>query len=275
VAIATPSPPADLRTYRVRAHNIAADSDNKIHDDTVARRYGFGGGLVPGIAVYGYLTHSVVERCGEAWLERGAATTRFISPCYEGEVIEVHATAGSGATFDLLAQRADGTACARGTAGWRAPDLAQPDISEYPVAPLPDERPPASAQSLAPGRVLGTFSLHLDEQRAAEFLDGIRDDLALYRGPSGIAHPALLLACANWFLAHNVVLGPWIHVASEVTHFGIARYGDTVSLRGRVAEQFERKGHEFVVLDLLVVADRDRIIQHLRHTAIYRPRAAS
>ena len=40
-------------TYRVRAHNIAADSENKIHDDSVARQYGFAGGLVPGVVVYG------------------------------------------------------------------------------------------------------------------------------------------------------------------------------------------------------------------------------
>ena len=40
-------------------------------------------------------------------------------------------------------------------------------------------------------------------------------------------------------------------------------------------ECFERKGHEFVVLDLLVVANGDRIVQQVRHTAIYRPRQAS
>jgi hypothetical protein len=39
-----------------------------------------------------------------------------------------------------------------------------------------------------------------------------------------------------------------------------------------VAERFERKGHQFVVLDILVVADGEghlRQVQHVRHSAIY------
>ena len=36
-----------LPPHRVRAHNAATASENKIHDDTVARRHGFAGGLVP------------------------------------------------------------------------------------------------------------------------------------------------------------------------------------------------------------------------------------
>ena len=34
------------------AQNDATDSGNEIHDDRVARQYGFEGGLVPGITVY-------------------------------------------------------------------------------------------------------------------------------------------------------------------------------------------------------------------------------
>jgi hypothetical protein len=36
-----------------------------------------------------------------------------------------------------------------------------------------------------------------------------------------------------------------------------------------VAQRYERKGHQFVVLDILVVAGVDRLVQHVRHTAIY------
>ena len=46
-----------LRPYRVEAFNTAKESDNKIHDDAVARRFGFTGGLVPGVDVYAYMTH--------------------------------------------------------------------------------------------------------------------------------------------------------------------------------------------------------------------------
>ena len=267
-------------TYRVRAHNIASDSENKIHDDTVARRYGFSGGLVPGIAVFGYLTRPVAERWDVDWLERGTASARFLQPCYEGEEVTVRALSlppRSDGTpeVELSAARPDGAICARGNFALAYAVATPPDPASYPTAPLPAERPAASATSLATGTTLGTLSLVLDEARATAFAESIADDLAVYRGPRGVAHPALLLALANRALAGNVTLGPWIHVSSDVRHFSLARYGEAISLRTRVAECFERKGHEFVVLDILVVADSDRPVQHIRHTAIYRPRAVS
>jgi len=46
-------------------------------------------------------------------------------------------------------------------------------------------------------------------------------------------------------------------------------------VRGRILDCYERKGHEFVVLNLLLVANGERMIQQVRHTAIYKPRAKS
>src|SRR5246127_45625 len=80
-----------LGPYRVSAYNTAHDSDNKIHDDTVARRFGFGGGLVPGVDVYDYMTHLPVLRWGRAWLERGSAECRFLKPVYDGDTAVVTA----------------------------------------------------------------------------------------------------------------------------------------------------------------------------------------
>src|SRR5205085_9225156 len=74
-----------IEPYRVKAFNTAHDSENKIHDDATARRFGFGGGLVPGVDVYGYMSHLPVMRWGRAWLERGTADCRFYKPVYDGE----------------------------------------------------------------------------------------------------------------------------------------------------------------------------------------------
>ena len=60
-----------LPAYRVSAYNTAKASENKIHDDSVAQRFGFRGGLVGGVHVYAYMTHLPVQRWGRAWLERG------------------------------------------------------------------------------------------------------------------------------------------------------------------------------------------------------------
>ena len=74
-------------TYVVEAYNTATESTNKIHDDEVARTYGFRGGLVPGVDVYAYLTHVPAERWGLDWLAHGAITARFAQPVYDGHVV--------------------------------------------------------------------------------------------------------------------------------------------------------------------------------------------
>src|SRR3954469_21769594 len=86
-SMTAPSPAA----YEVRAHNGAAASENKIHDDAVAQRFGFRGALVPGVAVFAYMAHLPVARWGRAWLERGAADCRFLKPVYDGDMVLVTA----------------------------------------------------------------------------------------------------------------------------------------------------------------------------------------
>ena len=78
-----------LPPHQVRAHNGATASENKIHDDAVARQHGFAGGLVPGITVFGYLTAPIVKAWGQAWLERGALSARFRQPIYDGDDVTV------------------------------------------------------------------------------------------------------------------------------------------------------------------------------------------
>ena len=88
---------ASTATREVSAYNTAAASDNKIHDNSIARRFGFRGGLVPGVEVYAYMAHMPVARWGRAWLERGCADCRFWKPVYDGALARVTATEESGA----------------------------------------------------------------------------------------------------------------------------------------------------------------------------------
>ena len=53
-----------MLVHSLVAQNDAVESENKIHEDSVARQYGFAGGLVPGVTVYAYLTWPAVERWG-------------------------------------------------------------------------------------------------------------------------------------------------------------------------------------------------------------------
>jgi hypothetical protein len=89
-----------------------------------------------------------------------------------------------------------------------------------------------------------------------------------------MAHPGWLIRGANDVLSRSVRLGPWIHVSSDTTHHGTVTEGQHVSTRGSVTRVFERKGHEFVELDVVVAAD-DSPVWSVRHVAIYRPRPVS
>ena len=59
--------------YAVVAYNTAHASENKIHDNTVARRFGFAGGLVPGVDVYAYMAHLPVARWGRGFSRTAAS----------------------------------------------------------------------------------------------------------------------------------------------------------------------------------------------------------
>ena len=88
----------------------------------------------------------------------------------------------------------------------------------------------------------------------------------------GLVHPGTILHIGNWVLRHNVVLGPWMHVGSTVQHFAAARIGDELTARAVVTANYERKGHRFVELDVLVLGNCKTPIARIAHTAIWRPR---
>jgi acyl dehydratase len=266
-----------LPTYAVRAHNGAEASENKIHSTDVARLYGFKGGLVPGVTDYAYMTRPIVEALGVAWLERGSMSARFIKPLYEGELTSVVATVTSasddGVTFDVSAFNEAGEVCATGSAALLAQPPAAPDAAAVPTGPVPASRPDASRETLAVGTVLGTLEtvFHQDIVHLP-YLEEAADDLAVYRGADAVAHSGYNIRFANAVLVSTVRLGPWIHVSSEVQHFRLVRDGDRLSTRAIVTDLFERKGHEFVDMDVLIVANETEPVMRIQHRSIYKVR---
>ena len=264
--------PSALPEYRIKARNTSTQSENAIHHDDVARSYGFAGGLVPGVTVYAYATHPLVAAWGPDWLERGTASVRFTKPLFEGDEAVVGGPSGvaaEGATATVSVRTGSGGECSTATATLPRERGSAPDPAGYVAAPLPEDRPPAVAANLSVGRVMGSPVNRYDAEAAAAWLDKVDDDLALYRGPSAYIHPAFYLDQANKALSQNVRLGPWIHVGSVIQHLSAARVGETLATRGWVRTLFEKKGREFVELDLLISAGA-RPVAHVLHTAIYR-----
>ena len=73
-------------------------------------------------------------------------------------------------------------------------------------------------------------------------------------------------------LSHNVVLPAWMHMGSTVQNLGLAHVGDTLNVRAKVTKNYEHKGHKWVEIDALVVANETKPISRVTHIAIYRPR---
>src|SRR5690348_12990980 len=137
-----------LGPYRVEAFNASKESENKIHDDDVARRFGFRGGLVPGVDVYAYMTHLPVLRWGRAWLERGTAECRFLKPVYDGDTAVVTAIEDA-AGLDLQI-KSHGELCVTGRAALPPERVAPPPaFAEAPVPPA--DRLPADETTLVIG----------------------------------------------------------------------------------------------------------------------------
>jgi acyl dehydratase len=247
-----------------------------MHDDTVAMQYGFAGGLVPGVDVWAYLSHLPAEAWGRDWLVEGGLEARFAAPIYDGEEVTVEAVKGTDAiegagatdTLELTARNPAGRACATGRA-YRSLLGPPPALAAYPAAPLPDAPPPpASPEYFEHHAVLGTSQATW--RAGSGYLDSVNEHLPLFRD-SGLAPPGWLLRRANDVLVHNVTLGPWIHVESRVRHLGAVADGQVLSTRAKVADHYERKGHRFVELDVLMLVGTRPILAG-RHVAIYQPR---
>jgi len=256
----------------VKAFNTATTSHNKIHDDAVARSYGFAGGLVPGVDVYAYLSHPPVERWGGAFLERGAMTARFDRPVYDGDEVTVEAVEDDELVLSLFDPQ--GETCATATASLPSEAVAPPPASDFPARPLPADPPRASAELFDRRPEFGSLEFGFHAEHAPAYLRDVGETLSLYEDER-IAHPGWLLRSANYVLVANARLGPWIHVSSSVQHHGLVHDGDEVSTRARVLDDFDRKGHKFVVLDVLILANLTRPVMRVEHTAIYEPRRSA
>ena len=269
------TPGMQLPSHTLTAHNDAAASANKIHDDTVAKHYGFRGGLVPGVSVYAYMTYPLVHSFGEAWLTRGTAQVQFAKPIYAGDQVTVtgtvNAVAESEIQFALASTNAEGAACGIGTATLPTASSPSPDPAEVPIGPRQVPRVPISWDAVIIGQPLPLLILTVHQQDNEEYCRTHADDLALYRGARGCVHPGILLRQCNRIFSEHFILGPWIHVASDLTTYHPCRVGESLEIHGVPMQKFAKKGHEFVVLDIIMLTGGE-VVQRVQHTCIFRPR---
>src|ERR1700738_3419453 len=159
-----------LEAYRVSAYNTAKLSENKMHDDTVAKRFGFSGGLVPGVDVMAYMMHLPVKKWGRAFLERGLIEARFIKPVYDGEIANVSGEESDGILSIEVESR--GQLCTTGSASLPA-EAPSFSFLQFPETAAVTERGPVNAASYELDKWLGTVPRAWVGDAATEYLTAI------------------------------------------------------------------------------------------------------
>lgn len=248
------------------------DISNPIHSTEVARDYGFERALVGGVSVYGWCARSIVESLGDDWLDFGWAEINFRRPVYPGDEVTVSVVAGGAAPASLSLANGDGDVCVRGTVGLGEapflPGMSLPSRVE-PVQPA-EPHTPLTPETAPVGQDLPPMLLRYDEETARQYLDEKqRDDGPPWAGPGARIHPGWLAARMTPLLHHTYVYGPAIHARSEIQHLAPAYVGQDVVITGHFVETYERKGHQYGIVDGLILGEDGTHLARIRHTTIF------
>lgn len=256
-----PVPTDAPASYAVVARNLDPAADNRIHDDDVARAFGFTGALVPGVEVFAHATSPLVAAWGTGFFDGGRVALRFRRPVYDGETVVVTAEPRADG-LGLAVTGPDAVVRAVGTAHPPAPGPPV-DLGRYPAATLPLPRP----ADPRPGP-FGTVEVPGDPLAALDYLAAVGDPAALYRD-AGLLHPGLLLRLVNLALMDNVELGPWIHTSSACRFLSLPSASSAASVRSVVTGTGRRGAHDEVTYDAVVLLE-DRPVLEVTSTALYR-----
>ena len=266
---------APQQSDKYTAINNVPESLNRIHTDEGAREYGYAGGLVPGIAMFSYACETIRKVGGDQWVDSGFTQMRYSAPVYDGGTIEVTAESvgapGSNGEHSGIFRVTDHHAHLCGSGRFVDRDInAYPGSREHsPVQPKwPDVKPLIGTTLLATER-LGSVSLTPDVSEMVAYMEELGLDPSYYvdRGTyqlGFLARMYVLLIQANFER-----VGPGIHAGTDIQVIRPIRFGESITVRGRVDRIFRRKGQGFWAFELEWVDEDDSPCLWATHTAVY------
>jgi hypothetical protein len=261
--------------WQGRAFNQVPASENRIHSDEVARAYGFRGGLVPGVTVSAYLIHPAIAAWGEAWLAHGAARCVVHSPVYDREAFCVELESVGDTRYEATLVNERGVRCASASVGLPERAPAPPAFRGDPRLERGAERPPATREAMEALRERGLCAMRARWDGSAEITSYLRDasEMPAVLAEQRHANPAFVLGLTNWVLAANVRMSPWLHLQTDQQNFRAIPHGSELLVEARIADLFEKRGHEFADVDVTIfLADTRQAAAQVRLRAIYRLR---
>jgi len=250
-----------MNPWKAYALNTAPDSENQIHSDDLAKRYGFKGGLVPGVTVSAYLLHPVIESSGMAWLEKGYANCKITSPLYDGENFEVISEILREGQTNTFLKNEDGKIIANAESKILENIPSKP---KYRGDLLIQEEFKAPIASFAEWKKLKkegckAFKFHWGGDNPLIYLsDEKKLPLILQPSKSGHANLSFLLGCANWILAGNAFMNPWVHLQTKSQNYKSVSLETTLITEMSVIDFYEKKGHEFIEVEVNLFEEKSK-----------------
>ena len=252
-----------MSDYTVVARNFSEVSENRIHSDEIARKFGFKGALVPGVAVYGHLTWPLVQKFGTDWLTRSVSAVRLLSPAYHNDRLTL-SLAEAGGHQTVQCHNADGDLLATLESDLEVPE---PEHIALLDGPLKDPaRVEIGWNTVQERDVFTPWHYEITEEANRTYTEQVADTLPVF---NEFAHPHLLLSLANTALMNEYVMPTWIHVGSETRHRAALRVGDSISVRPVTLEKWQKKGHEFIRIWVSFWRG-DELTTDILHTAIFK-----
>ena len=244
----------------------------------MARRFGFRGGLVPGVTISAYLIHPAVVSWGLDFLNRGYAHVRVTSPLYDGEIFNVLVDEEQAQGYVARLLRPDGSVSAN----------AEVSLPAHPaLAPVRRGDSMAEKGFVGPVASMETWQ-HLQQEGCLAFrfrwgekhrMQSYVKDAALmpsvHRGPEALANMGYILGISNWVLAGNAYMNPWVHLETRSQNYRAIPQNTSIIAEMSVVDYYEKKGHEFVDADIALFDESDdACLNSISLRAIYKLRGA-
>ncbi|MGB1342111.1 MAG: hypothetical protein ACPHAN_01215 [Pseudomonadales bacterium] len=267
------------------AHNQSPNSQNQIHSDEMAQRYGFKGGLVPGVTLSAYLTQPGVLRWGTEFLNRGFAEIKVVRPVYDTRPFDVAVTLLDEKTYSAKLIDETGSVRAESRVGLRVQSSELELPKPLGLQQLPDvfDPPLATPETFRELKAKGCFATryrwHAGHAMASYFLDPasmpsvLRVDTDV-SSAEGYANTSFILGCANWIFAANALMNPWVHLQTTHHNFAAITPETEVLAEMVVLDLFERRGHQFADIRVgLFDASSLQPLAEIEQRAIYQLRS--
>ena len=268
-----PATITSVATQQIVALNDAEASENRIHRDDIALKYGFSGALVSGVNIFGYLCQPLVRVYGAQWLNRGVLDVLFLKPAYQDDLLTIE-TENVGADagerrHQTSAVNAEGVQIAKLDSALPAELPPIHELAHAVGEPAPTERQEIAWNLIDIDRPAPVYIWNPSEQDNMERVNAQRDHTSLYFGGNGLIHPYYLLDACNKALMRMFILPAWIHTGSRIILRKALHAGQAIEIRTVPIEKWERKGHQFIKLYIAMWSD-DEVAVEVEHSAIFR-----